>query len=272
MIVKIIKKRILMPIYCKLRLLYLLIRFGEDRFLNVEIEINSQCNFRCSYCPVSKFPREKGMLPTKTYKNVIEQLREIGFSGIISPHQYNEPLLDNRLTQLMTYTKSQLPKCKIFLYTNGNLLDKKLFNKLINAGVDKIIISQHTPKMLPTIDNLFSEISRGERKRISYVDLNSKSYILSNRGGLVKDKNLDRFYYCFSPTIGLIIDYRGFVRICCNDYNCMHTFGNVKNESIMSIWRKADFKKARRDIRNGRFNFRICQLCSKEIVDTEAGK
>lgn len=279
MIIKTIKKRILVPMWYKLRLLQMLARFGEDRFYNVEIEISSQCNFKCSYCPVSKFPRPNGILPTETYKNVIDQLREIGYSGSIAPHLYNEPLLDSRLPDLMGYTRSQLPKCKILLYTNGSLLNKKLFNRLISAGVDKIIISQHTPNMLPNIKHLFSELSPKEKNKIKYTNMTSMNYKVSNRGGLIKNENLhdkfyDRFYACFSPTGGLIINYKGFVLICSDDYNCTQPFGNVKNEGTMAIWNKPEFRKARKDIRNGKFNFRICQLCSKakNIVDKETNR
>ena len=114
MIIKTIKKRILVPMWYKLRLLQMLARFGEDRFYNVEIEISSQCNFKCSYCPVSKFPRPNGILPTETYKNVIDQLREIGYSGSIAPHLYNEPLLDSRLPDLMGYTRVNYLNVKFY--------------------------------------------------------------------------------------------------------------------------------------------------------------
>lgn len=267
MIIKTIKKRILVPMWYKLRVLRLLAQFGEDRFLWVEMEISSQCNFKCPYCPVSKFPRPKGILPTETYKNVINQLRDIGYSGIIAPHLYNEPLLDSRLPKLIVYTRNQLPKCKILVYTNGSLLNKDLFNKLISAGVNKIIISQHTPNMLPNIKQLFSELSPKEKNKVGYSNLSSMEYKISSRGGLIKDENLhdkfyDKFYACFSPTGALVINYKGFVLLCSDDYNCTQNFGNVKNENIMAIWHKPEFKKARKDIRNGKFNFRICQLCS----------
>lgn len=56
-------------------------------FRMVEIEINSQCNRKCSYCPNSFMKRkEQGEMESKVFYKLLESLRKIKFDGRISYH------------------------------------------------------------------------------------------------------------------------------------------------------------------------------------------
>ncbi|MBU1121026.1 radical SAM protein, partial [Candidatus Micrarchaeota archaeon] len=99
-----------------------------DMFDAVEIETNTECNRKCVNCPNFLFEREKGLMETNLYKKIINELSETKYNGRLSPHFYNEPLLDKRLLLLMSYTRDKLPEAFICVYTNGDLLDRKLFD------------------------------------------------------------------------------------------------------------------------------------------------
>ena len=56
-------------------------------------EINTYCNRRCSYCPVSlETAVPNHFMDEELFKLCIQRLKEINFTGSIMYHFYNEPL------------------------------------------------------------------------------------------------------------------------------------------------------------------------------------
>ena len=53
------------------------------------------------------------------FLKIIDELSEIGFSGEIHPHLYNEPLLDERLGRFVKYIKKKLPESEVIVFSNG---------------------------------------------------------------------------------------------------------------------------------------------------------
>ena len=137
-----------------------------DYFNDINIEINTGCNRRCEYCPNSKF--ERGLLKyekfmdKRLFKKIINELSAINFAGRISPQCYGEPLLDKRVIELMSYANKKLPNVCLVMITNGDFLTIDLYNKLINAGIKKFIITQHGHKMSPNIRKLFHYLQKSE--------------------------------------------------------------------------------------------------------------
>ena len=96
-----------------------------------QIEINSNCNMACSFCPHPIKEDKTTKLPMQDIKNTIDQidandekLDHICFS------QFNEPLLDNRIFEIIEYAQS----CgfKVLMITNGLLLNKEKTSFLNN--------------------------------------------------------------------------------------------------------------------------------------------
>ena len=61
-------------------------------FRIVAIETSTFCNRKCSYCPVSNETESipKLFMKKETFYLIIKQLKDIGFSGTIMYHFYNE--------------------------------------------------------------------------------------------------------------------------------------------------------------------------------------
>jgi len=85
---------------------------------------------------------------------------------------------------------------------------------------------------------------------------------LLNRGGLVASSPESKLQTCSIPRDCAVIDYRGNVVLCCNDYHGSVTFGNVLNESLMTIWNKKRYRVLRRRRRRGVFDLDICKKCT----------
>ncbi len=244
-----------------------LIREGTFDFpISVEIETITACDRRCSYCPNSIFERgllkNKKLMDIKLFKKIIDDLVDPNYRGIISPHFYGEPLLDERLPNLIRYVKKKLPLSKVVIFSNGDLLTIKKYKELKKAGVDKLVITQHLPKLNNNIENLldYHKKNKNDSVKIEYIK-NIEREKLDNRGGLVKPSKIKKRKICHLPFSVIVIDYKGNVILCCNDYHSSIKFGNLKKEKLFEIWNKPLYKKIRVDMLKGKFNLEICKKC-----------
>jgi len=244
-----------------------LIRRGTIDFpFIVEIETITTCNRRCSYCPNSvterSLPKNEKLMSTKLYYKIINELAEVNYDGRISPHFYGEPLLDKRLVDLMRYTRKKLPRCEISIFTNGDPLSIKKYNSLKEAGVSKLVISQHGKEMSETLKKLFTYLKKSKNNQIKIeYKKNIEEKGLENRGGLVKPKILNKKSRCYLPSSAIVIDHAGNVILCCNDYHSSIKFGDLNKEKLFNIWNKPHYKKIRLDLIRGIFNLGMCKIC-----------
>lgn len=248
---------------------------NADMFNNINIETTTLCNRRCGYCPNSVFDRSlkhnEKLMPEDLFKKILCDLKSMKFTGRISPHFYGEPLLDKRLAGLMGIAHSTLPKARLEIYTNGDLLDIALMEKLYEASVRNYVVALHGDKKEnelseDRISHLRKEMrTAGKKVVIDLINLQNDSY-LSNRGGLVRVKNVAKKVFCQYSSNALVINYAGDVLLCCNDYLGQVSFGNVGKEPLPEIWNKPDFKKIRKEIRKGIFRAEICRKCSAGAV------
>jgi len=196
-------------------------------FTAVEIEINSNCNLSCSYCPNNEHERiEKGSMKKELYYKIISDLKEIGFEGRISYDFYNEPTLCKNLVHFVAHTKQELPKVRIVLYSNGTRLDTELFNQLEHAGVDRYIITKHEEVKDYVFEKTYSKLSEEQKNKVMYK--HNSEIEKYNRGELLdhigdKIKNLTP---CYIPSWLISITNKGTVLPCFEDFFQELSMGN----------------------------------------------
>ncbi len=244
-----------------------LYRYGyPDFFYNLEVEISTACNRRCTYCPNSKF--DKGLLKNmkkmdiELFKKIVNELSELKFIGRFHYHFYNEPLLDSRLVLLVQYVKTKCPKIRSVIVSNGEYLTVDMYKKLVQAGATEFFITEHSQKSFNNVRDILEYRKNAENDS---AEFNSRKLeMLCNRGGLVEIEKKKRWKIkqCSRPSRCLQIDYEGNVILCCNDYFSTVKFGNVKNEKLINIWNKREFKQLRKDIKNNIYNLEICKKCT----------
>lgn len=237
----------------------------------VEIEINHGCNRKCSYCPNSISERRtKGMMMPQGYQIILNNLAEINFTGRISYHFYNEPLLNPHLDEFIKMTKSQLPKTNIHLYSNGTMLDKSTVENLLLAGVDQIVVTKHeqdenSEKYI--FDSVYASLSDQSKSKIKYK--NYKEIVLVNRGGILKHigvTGLD-LHPCYIPSHMLTVTVDLRILSCFEDYHENLIFGDLKTEKLIDIWQKDSYKLFRRDLQKGlRHLHTPCKECDRRQV------
>ena len=120
--------------------LYPKIGFVSQYPLHVDIEVTNRCNLKCTMC-VKSSEKEQGNQGDIDFSLACSILEAI--KGKVYSVKFNwrgEPLLYGKIPQLIAYAKS-LGIPEVQLNSNGLLLNKKLSRNLIEAGLDRIIIS-----------------------------------------------------------------------------------------------------------------------------------
>ncbi len=108
--------------------------------LHVDIEVTDACNLRCIMCVHgSGEPLKTGLIDHEFAK---EMIRQVAAGGVYSI-KFNwrgEPSLYKRLPELITYAKEQGIR-EVQINTNGLPFNKELIDKVVAAGLDRVIFS-----------------------------------------------------------------------------------------------------------------------------------
>jgi len=236
-------------------------------FNYVEIETINRCNNTCTFCPVNRDvdTRPFKLMDEQLFISIINQLREIGYSGKIGLFSNNEPLLDNRIFEFARITRETLPSVHLFILTNGLLLTiEKL--ELLMKHIDKLIIDNYDDNLNLTkpaqeIYNycLKNKVYQGKIK----IWLRKKDEILTNRAGQAKNRSKIKPLRssCIYPFAQLIIRPDGKVSLCCNDALGQMTMGDLTKEKIIDVWNGETFRQTREKLLNGRQYVSLCSLC-----------
>lgn len=231
--------------------------------LLVEIETAAPCNRRCRYCPVSTHEARAGQMPRELFAKIIADLRAMGFRGTMSFHFYNEPLLDERLEGFIRLAHQELPEAYLLLYTNGDALTVDRAASLFAAKLAHIRVSVHDASAEERLARLLDEIEPRWAQHISPVRYYDQSLPLDNRCGSIQPEPgvrlPDRSAGCHNIT-SMVIDWRGVVPLCCNDFLVANPLGDVNHASVKEIWEGS--RPLRKQIFLGHYQLEACRICT----------
>lgn len=230
---------------------------------NVEIEVNSRCNRRCSYCPVSLSPNPDvpKFMSDRVLDRVIDELKAIDYAGRVSYHFYNEPLLRKDLESIVARVGDGIPRARQVLYTNGDYLTDARYCALRDAGIEFFVVTSHDGKLHP--------------QRESQVVQFSDELELTNRGGALEHirTHSDDVYLrcCFAPSEMLVVTVTGDIVLCYEDALRKHVMGSIVDRSLADIWFGEPFRTLRRQLADGdRSVTSICRKCTN-VAHTSPG-
>ncbi|MFW5704453.1 MAG: radical SAM protein [Nanoarchaeota archaeon] len=107
------------------------------------IEPTSLCQLGCPLCPTQRFNYErKGIMDFKKFVSLVDDAVSSGYmleNDEVHLYGYGEPLLNNRLVEMISLLNSYGLKTKI--NTNGILLDEKKSSELSDSGLTKLLLS-----------------------------------------------------------------------------------------------------------------------------------
>lgn len=238
---------------------------NKPLFTELEIETINRCNGLCLDCSCNKFSdKRKFQIMDKTlFINVIDQLNELNFNGIIRLFSNNEPLLDKRIYDLAEYAKNNLPDARICLTTNGKLLTLDNFQKLI-VNLDSLIIDSYDKEFDENIKTIYDHILKnpGLKKIVKFQHILVND-IRSNRALQAPNRHMLQKHKipCLYPFIQLVIRSDGGVSLCCNDSQGIYTLGDSNKEKLSAIWYNKAYENLRYNMLNNLNNLYPCVYC-----------
>jgi radical SAM protein with 4Fe4S-binding SPASM domain len=236
----------------------------------VEIETRTKCNRTCVYCPNSTHDRGDVSMPDHLFHSIVDQLQDLGFAGRMSFHFYNEPLLDDRLVDLIGYARRALPAVRIVLYTNGDRLTRQRFTDLVEAGVDIAWVTNHgsSRNHCAWRHDLPAELAG----HLRYQTHQNPEIFWTNRGGLlpaVASVPEPLAVPCTAISTTLVVTAEGRVVLCYEDYEGQVTLGDLTRQSIRDVWDGDQARALRRRLATGDRTCAVpCRSCNNTEMQT----
>ena len=111
--------------------------------LAVDVELSSECNFRCVFCQKNDKEfwdkNEEEMMNWDTFKKIVDECVQMGVYSM-KVNWRGEPTLNPHLADYIFYMK-QSGIHEVMMNTNGSKLTVELADKIIHSGIDRVIFS-----------------------------------------------------------------------------------------------------------------------------------
>lgn len=244
---------------------YYLLHGEYPMFQQVLIETRTDCNNDCPFCPQHFNEKPLGIMRWKTYTKIIDNLVEIGFAGRVALMVSNEPLLENRIIDMIDYAKLKSPRLFLDITTNGRLLTLDIVDSLFEHGLDNLNINDYRGDRHLNPEKISSNLDpiMVVYKNNPKLTLQKRSFTeqLPNYGGNVPHTSSRNqvVKFCNFPFRKLVIDHSGSVIVCCNDFLSKTQIGNIHQKSLIECWNAPEFNL----YRDALINLSRIGLCSK---------
>lgn len=217
----------------------------------ISIELSNLCNYAEIHkkCPLN-LVTEPTILPAKIVLSVLDNLKRNDFKGIIAFHTYNEPLIDPRLFKFIEYAHNVCPDNEIYICTNGFYLNQTLLDELVDSGVSKVQVSAYSKMEFKRLSKLKSSIS-----------FNVGMQELDDRLHLYERKENNTTKPCYAPLNEIIIAREGCISLCCLDWQRLHTYGNLYEQTLEEIIRAGELHAVYNRLSKGDRFLPICNKC-----------
>lgn len=240
-------------------------------FQSIDFETISTCNRTCVSCIRNSHPDreivktffERHYLPVDVIIEALNQCKAMEFRGDVILSHYNEPLMDERLPELVRIAKTY-PFKSVFFNTNGDYLTEDLAKDLEDAGLDHIIVSLYMDDPIKSerrewIKTLFSKtlVSVTDGKHIP----THFSPIFDVRALAEKHKR----NACSEAEIRVIINHRRQYLLCCDDVVGNYDLGTFPEIGIEDFWFGEKHTQIALDLREsgGRLKHPYCVTCPR---------
>ena len=117
----------------------IIIKRADPLLTKVYIEPTTDCNLNCKTCVRHSWDEELGHMKISLYKKIIENLKDFNKLNRISFWGIGEPLFHPNIIKMIDMANNLPAKTQII--TNGLLLDEKMSQKLLEAGLDSLVVS-----------------------------------------------------------------------------------------------------------------------------------
>ena len=117
----------------------MLLHRSDSDLTQVYVEPTSLCNLDCRICLRKTWDEAPGAMEADTYQNLMDGLRQMPSLRRVSFWGIGEPLFHPQIVSMVAQAKEIGAETQII--TNGLLLDRAKAKGLIEAGLDRLIVS-----------------------------------------------------------------------------------------------------------------------------------
>jgi MoaA/NifB/PqqE/SkfB family radical SAM enzyme len=254
-------------------------------FSTLCLEITSDCNRKCSFCPVAYGTRPKEEMALLDIERAADELAQLRYRGRVELYIYNEPL-KNR-SALYAALEALRSRCNatVMIATNGDFLKGAAdIDDLFQRGLHQLILNAYTAKQYPRFvewaaafpdalkNDVYAALARG-KTAIRVYDKSTPErfgtgvFRLQNRAGNVPATELAEACalpvarMCVKPFRLLNINWRGEALICCNDYHGDVIAGRFPEQSLEDIWNGPVLNAYRARLAQKDRSLPLCRTC-----------
>jgi radical SAM protein with 4Fe4S-binding SPASM domain len=109
--------------------------------ITLYVEPTNDCDLNCIMCPRAKSRRKIGYMKFGLFKRIIDESVKYSKRDTIVLHKDGEPLLHPLITKMIKYAKEREAANIITLNTNATKLNEIMSKKILNSGLDRLVIS-----------------------------------------------------------------------------------------------------------------------------------
>jgi MoaA/NifB/PqqE/SkfB family radical SAM enzyme len=117
----------------------LLLRRTDPALTRVHVEPTTGCNLSCRTCVRNSWDEAIGFMKMESYRRLIDELRGVESLKGINFWGLGEPLLHPHIAEMVAMAKGLGARTE--LITNGLLLTEEMSRRLVDAGLDSIVVS-----------------------------------------------------------------------------------------------------------------------------------
>lgn len=235
-------------------------------FRQVLIETRTDCNNHCKFCPHAFCKKPLGIMSWSCYQQIIDQLAEINYNGRIALMLSNEPLLEERMEDMIVYARQKSPRFFIDMTTNGILLTVDKLDRFFRLGLDNININDYRGDR-DTYPNKWSSYVRPifdayyNNPKVSFQKRRTDEILPNYAGNIPQIFNHADYGFCNYPFRKITIGYTGDVLLCCDDFLYDTNFGNVMTHNLLDCWNNSELEKIKLSLLEGK-RISICNRCN----------
>lgn len=229
----------------------------------VSLELSNICNYAMIHpkCP-AYYKKEKTIMPKENVIEVLDELSEMEYNGMIQFTAYNEPLIDPRLFTFLEYVNNHIPKAYVRIYSNGFYLNQTMVDELEEAGVAILCVTAYGNAEWDRLTKL--------KVSIPYeVHMCEFPNSLDDRKNIYEQCETAK---CNEPCMSLMslhIHSDGKIAMCCLDWKA-DEYLPVRKEHGMpmkNILEKEEIKEDVRQLLKGDRKHTICKNCTWSIME-----
>lgn len=247
----------------------------------IELNITEMCSRMCSFCPrhdPKVYKNQNLQMSLETAKILAQECKKERYIGDITIAGFGEPMLNPNLSEIISTLREYLTN-HITVITNGDFLDEKSLKKLIDSGLNKVLVSCYDGpyewdkfvdllSQFPTIESDIKELWIDQNTSLEQL---VKSNNFNTRTGLVPIPEFEKGKQCYIPFYKLLIDWNGDILLCSNDWHRKEQgFGNINVTPLKNIWLGEKMSEIRKNLAIGNRCGKACKDCN--VKGTLIGK